>query len=163
MIENELFGHQRGAFIDATSTQPGLIHEAESGSLFLDEIDSLPPAAQVKFLRFLQDKEYRPLGSPKSVKADVRIIAATNADLDGAVREGRLRQDLFYRLNVITLTLPALRDRREDIPLLARHFLAKYAAEFDSPAAEFSDESLRHLLSHHPFQAGEDLTGTEVG
>lgn len=148
LIENELFGHERGAYTDATRAQPGLIREADGGSLFLDEIDSLPPTAQVKLLRFLQEKEYRPLGSSKSVVADVRIIAATNANLDNALKEGRLRQDLFYRLNVITLTLPPLRDRREDIPSLARHFLKKYAAEFDSPAKDFSGGSLRLLLAY---------------
>jgi two-component system, NtrC family, response regulator GlrR len=148
LIENELFGHERGAYTDATRTQPGLIREADGGSLFLDEIDSLPLVAQVKLLRFLQEKEYRPLGSSKSVVADVRIIAATNANLNDALKEGRLRQDLFYRLNVITLTLPPLRDRREDIPSLARHFLRKYAGEFDSPATDFSDRSLRLLLAY---------------
>jgi two-component system, NtrC family, response regulator GlrR len=148
LIENELFGHERGAYTDATRAQPGLIREADGGSLFLDEIDSLPPPAQVKLLRFLQEKEYRPLGSSKSVVADVRIIAATNANLDDAIKEGRLRRDLFYRLNVITIELPPLRDRREDIPSLARHFLRKYAAEFDSPATDFSDWSLRLLLAY---------------
>lgn len=148
LIENELFGHERGAYTDAAKAQPGLIREAEGGSLFLDEIDSMPPAAQVKLLRFLQEKEYRPLGSSKSVMADVRVIAATNANLDDALKRGRLRQDLYYRLNVITLTLPPLRERREDIPPLARHFLAKYAAQFDSPATDLSDRSLRFLLAH---------------
>lgn len=148
LIENELFGHERGAYTDATRTQPGLIREADGGSLFLDEIDSLPLVAQVKLLRFLQEKEYRPLGSSKSVVADVRIIAATNANLNDSLKAGRLRQDLFYRLNVIALTLPPLRDRREDIPSLARHFLRKYAAEFDSPATNFSDRSLQLLLAY---------------
>lgn len=148
LIENELFGHERGAFTDARKTQTGLIREAGGGSLFLDEIDSMPPQAQVKLLRFLQEKEYRPLGSSKSFVADVRIIAATNANLDGALKDGRLRQDLFYRLNVITLTLPPLRDRREDIPLLAQHFLRKYTAEFDSHVKGFSDRCLRLLLGY---------------
>jgi DNA-binding NtrC family response regulator len=148
LIENELFGHERGAYTDATRARPGLIREADGGSLFLDEIDSLPLTAQVKLLRFLQEKEYRPLGSSKSVVADVRIIAATNANLDDALKGGRLRQDLFYRLNVIAITLPPLRDRREDIPSLARHFLRKYAREFDSPATDFSDRSLQLLLAY---------------
>lgn len=148
LIENELFGHARGAYTDATRAYPGLIREAEGGSLFLDEVDSLALPAQVKFLRFLQDKEYRPLGASKTLKADVRIIAASNAKLADALRAGRLRQDLFYRLNVITLTLPPLRERREDIPLLARHFLKHYAAEFASPAADFAEPALQQLLSH---------------
>src|SRR5262249_36092760 len=148
LVENELFGHERGAYTDATRSQPGLIREADCGSLFLDEIDSLPPPAQVKLLRFLQDKEYRPIGSSKSIVADVRIIAATNANLDDALKEGRLRRDLFYRLNVITLRLPPLRDRREDIPTLARHFLRKFAAEFGSPATDFSARSWRLMLDY---------------
>jgi DNA-binding NtrC family response regulator len=148
LVENELFGHERGAYTDATRSQPGLIREADCGSLFLDEIDSLPPPAQVKLLRFLQDKEYRPIGSSKSIVADVRIIAATNANLDDALKEGRLRRDLFYRLNVITLRLPPLRDRREDIPTLARHFLRKFAAEFGGPATDFSARSWRLMLDY---------------
>jgi len=148
LVENELFGHERGAFTDASTTQPGLIHEADGGSLFLDEVDGLPAAAQVKLLRFLQDKEYRPLGSAKARTTDVRVIAAANIDLEAAVRAGRLRQDFYYRLNVIPLLLPPLRDRRPDIPLLARHFLARYAEEFNKPATDFSADALRQLTLH---------------
>lgn len=145
LIENELFGHERGAFTDAARAQSGLIREADGGTLFLDEIDSLPPQAQVKLLRFLQEKEYRPLGSTKAQQANVRIIAASNADFDDAVETGMLRQDLYYRLNVLRLHLPPLRERREDIPLLARHFLEKYSAAFDKPMIGFAPDALRLL------------------
>lgn len=145
LVENELFGHKRGAYTGATCAEDGLVQESDGGTLFLDEIDCLPPPAQVKFLRFLQEKEYRSLGSAKTRKANVRVIAATNAELEAAVKEGRLRQDLYYRLNVIPLRLPPLRERREDIPALARHFLAKYAAEFEREAKDFSAEAVRAL------------------
>src|ERR1044071_3031630 len=114
LIENELFGHVSGAFTGAKTTRQGLIDEANGGTLFLDEVDCLPLIAQVKFLRFLQEREFRPLGVTKTRKADVRVIAATNINCEDAVREGKLRQDLYYRLNVIQLKLPSLRDRRED-------------------------------------------------
>lgn len=145
LVENELFGHERGAFTNASNLQPGLIEEASGGTLFLDEIDCLPLLAQVKLLRFLQDKEYRPLGSTRMRRADVRIIAASNLDLQEAVAKGIVRQDLFYRLNTIPLVLPPLRERREDIPLLARHFLAKYSREFEKHVNSISFEALRQL------------------
>ncbi len=146
LVENELFGHERGAFTDASTSQCGLIHEAEGGTLFLDEIDCLPALAQVKLLRFLQEKEYRRLGSTKTYQADVRIITATNSDLEETVRTGKLRRDLYYRLNVLLLTLPPLRERREDIPRLARHFLAKYAAEFNKQVTDFSADAIPALV-----------------
>ena len=146
LVENELFGHERGAFTSAITSQPGLIQEADGGTLFLDEIDSLSLAAQVKLLRFLQEKEFRPLGSTRVHTADVRVIAATNTDVEKAVRDGQLRQDLYYRLNVIPLVLPALRERRQDIPLLVRHFLAKYAVEFNKPVLNCSAEALQALM-----------------
>lgn len=146
LVENELFGHERGAFTDASTAQGGLLQEAQGGTLFLDEIDSLPPLAQVKLLRFLQDHTYRPLGSAKTQQADVRVIAATNSDLEEAIRHGKFRQDLYYRLNIIPFILPSLRERREDIPLLSRHFLAKYAAEFNKPLSDFSAEAMRILV-----------------
>lgn len=148
LIENELFGHARGAFTSASSLQVGLIEEANGGTLFLDEIDCLPIFAQVKLLRFLQEKEYRPLGSPKIRRADVRVIAASNANLSEAVDNGKIRQDLFYRLNIISLTLAPLRDRREDIPLLARSFLARYARESQKQVTHFSEEALNLLMVH---------------
>jgi DNA-binding NtrC family response regulator len=148
LVENELFGHERGAFTNAISAQLGLIGEADGGTLFLDEVDCLPLLAQVKILRFLQEREYRPLGTAKTHRADVRVIAAATVDFDEAIRSGTLRQDLYYRLNVIALRLPPLRERGQDIELLARHFLAKYAAEFGKPALSFSADALALLLHH---------------
>ncbi len=116
LVENELFGHERGAFTGANSAKPGLIEKAEGGTLLLDEIDCLPPLAQGKLLRFLQEKEYRRLGSAKVSHADVRVIAASNAPFAEPVRTGRVRQDLYYRLNVIALALPPLRERRAIFP-----------------------------------------------
>jgi DNA-binding NtrC family response regulator len=149
LVENELFGHERGAFTSAATLQTGLIEEANGGTLFLDEIDCLPVFAQVKLLRFLQEKEYRPLGSSKIRRADVRIIAASNLNLEEAVANGKVRQDLYYRLNIISLILPPLRERREDIPLLAHYFLARYASELDKEVHEFSAEALQLLMVHH--------------
>ena len=148
LIENELFGHERGAFTGAATAQAGLIREAEGGTLFLDEVDCLPLLAQAKLLRFLQEREYRPLGSARMRRADVRVITATNVDLAEAVEEGRVRRDFYYRLNIIPLRLPPLRERRADIGLLARHFLAKFAAEFARAAARFSDEAVEKLRAY---------------
>jgi two-component system response regulator GlrR len=148
LVENELFGHARGAFTGAATTTAGLIQEADGGTLFLDEIDTLPSLAQVKLLRFLQEKEYRPLGSAKIHHANLRVIAASNAAVEQAVAEGKFRQDLYYRLNVIPLILPLLRDRQDDIPLLARHFLRKYAAEFQKNVTAFSAGALQKLVHH---------------
>ncbi|MGH9824312.1 MAG: sigma-54 interaction domain-containing protein, partial [Blastocatellia bacterium] len=146
LVENELFGHERGAFTGASGAHRGLIREADHGTLFLDEIDSLPPSAQVKLLRFLQEKEYRSLGSTRNVKADVRIITASNTDFEEAISTGRLRRDLYFRLNVIELSLPPLRERRQDIPLLARHFLTKYSSEFNQKVKDFSARSMDLML-----------------
>lgn len=146
LMENEMFGHVQGAFTGASAAQQGLISMAGSGTLFLDDIDCLPPTSQAKLLRFLQEKEYRQLGSAKMFQADVRVIAATNSDLEAAVAEGKLRQDLYYRLSVIPLMLPALKDRREDIPLLARHFLNKYANDFEKHITGFASEAMKLLM-----------------
>jgi len=148
LVENELFGHERGAFTSAITLQTGLIEEANGGTLFLDEIDCLPTFAQVKLLRFLQEKEYRPLGSPRPRHADVRVIAASNANLEEAVGNGKVRRDLFYRLNIISLTLLPLRERPEDILLLARHFLEKYAREMDKELPELEPKAIETLLNH---------------
>jgi len=148
LVENELFGHAAGAFTGAASAIRGLVHDAEGGTLFLDEIDSLPLHAQVKFLRFLQDQEYRPLGARLACQANVRIIAASNAELEMLVRAGRFRADLYYRLNILPLKLPSLRDRREDIPLLARHFVLKYAVESGQPVKELSGGALEKLMAY---------------
>jgi DNA-binding NtrC family response regulator len=146
LMENELFGHVQGAFTGAATTQAGLISAADSGTLFLDDIDCLPPTSQAKLLRFLQEKEYRQLGAAKLFQADVRVIAATNSDLEVSVAEGKLRQDLYYRLNVIPLIMPALRDRREDIPLLARHFLSRYANDFQKHVNGFAPDAMKMLM-----------------
>jgi DNA-binding NtrC family response regulator len=148
LVENELFGHDAGAFTGAVTTVRGLIHDAEGGTLFLDEVDSLPLQAQVKFLRFLQDQEYRPLGARKTQQANIRVIAASNADLDGVVRSGRFRADLYYRLNILPLKLPALRERGEDIPILARRFVAEYASGASTPVKGLSRGALEKLLAY---------------
>jgi len=129
LFENEVFGHERGAFTDAHRNQKGLISLAEGGTLFLDEVDSLSAVSQVKLLRFLQDRIYRPLGADRFERADVNVVAATNQDLEALVRENRFRADLFFRLGVLRLHLVPLRERREDIPLLAQHFLETLCAE----------------------------------
>lgn len=148
LIENELFGHIRGAFTGATTSRIGLVGEAEGGTLFLDDIDCLPLLAQVKVLRLLQEKEYKQIGSTRYYHADVRVIATANVDLEQAVKEAKFRQDLFYRLNVIPLALPPLRERQEDIPLLARHFLEEYAFEFKKETKDFTDEAMQKLLAY---------------
>ena len=149
LLENELFGHDRGAFTGASGSRNGLIQEAEQGTLFFDEVNCLPLQAQVKLLRFLQSKEYRPLGSTKSLTGDVRIIAASNANLEAEVKAGTLRRDLYYRLNVVPLVLPPLRARSSDIIILARHFLAQYARKLHSPAIDFSPDAERKLLLYN--------------
>ena len=148
LLENELFGHARGAFTGAFSSQSGLLREADGGTLFLDEIDWLPQLAQVKLLRFLQEKEYRALGSSKTRIANVRVIAASNMDFEEAVAVGKLRRDLYYRLDVITIALPPLRARREDIPLLVHHFFKKYAVEFHKAVKKIHDDAMLMLTLH---------------
>lgn len=149
LFENELFGHERGAFTGAAGFRTGLIQEAEKGTLFLDEVDSLPLLAQVKLLRFLQDGEYRALGSTKAIKGDVRIVAASNANLEDAVAAGTFRRDLYYRLNVVPIVLPPLRERAEDILLLAHHFLAEYGARLNPNVSEFSAAAQRKLVLYN--------------
>jgi len=145
LVENELFGHEPGAFTGAKTSRPGLFQEADGGTLFLDEIDCLPLLSQVKLLRFLQEKEFRSLGSTKLCKTDVRVIAATNTDCEEALRTGKLRRDLYYRLNVIPLNLPSLRERGEDVLLLARHFLVKHATQLNKQIVGFSTSAMRKL------------------
>jgi DNA-binding NtrC family response regulator len=145
-MENELFGHVQGAFTGASTARKGLIGTADNGTLFLDDVDCLPSASQAKLLRFLQEKEYRQLGSEKILSSDVRVIAASNTNLEAAVNAKKFRQDLYYRLNVIPLTLPALRDRREDIPLLALHFLNKYAHDFKKQMTGFASNAMKMLM-----------------
>ena len=148
LIENELFGHSKGAFTGALLEKHGLLHEADGGTLFLDEINSLSLSVQSKLLRVLQDQEFRPLGSTKSKTTDVKIIAATNADLRYLVEMRQFREDLFYRLNVLSISLPPLRDRKEDILLLANHSLKVYAKEFGKPNLALGRLAKAKLLSH---------------
>ena len=126
LIESELFGYKKGAFTGAQNDKEGLFEMAEGGSLLLDEIGEMPPYLQTKLLRVLQEREYRPIGSDRVVRVDFRLICATNVDLDAALRDGKLREDLYFRINTITLRVPPLREKTEDIPLLCEHFLEKY-------------------------------------
>jgi two-component system response regulator PilR (NtrC family) len=139
----------KGAFTDAIATKKGLFEIADEGTIFLDEISELPLMMQVKLLRVLQDREFKRVGGTEDIRVDVRIISATNIDLEEAVREKRFREDLFYRLNVIQIKLPSLRERREDIPLLAMHFLKKYSEELNKNISVISPEALRILLNYH--------------
>jgi two-component system response regulator PilR (NtrC family) len=148
LLESELFGHMRGAFTGAQANKKGLVEAAEGGTIFLDEIGEMSASMQVKLLRVLQDRRYRRLGGTEEVRADIRVIAATNQDLPKMVAEGRFREDLFYRLNVLTIQLPALRDRFEDIPLLAEHFLHEFASQMRKPVRSISAEAMQLLQEH---------------
>jgi DNA-binding NtrC family response regulator len=148
LLESTLFGHVKGAFTSAVASKKGLFEVASGGTLFMDEIATMGMDTQAKILRVLQDKRFMHLGGIQEIQVDVRIIAATNTDLRQAVREGRFREDLFYRLDVITVNLPPLRSRREDIPLLAQHFLDYYAAENGLPPRRLSTEALRALIDY---------------
>ena len=149
LMESELFGYEKGAFTGASVSKPGKFELADRGTVFLDEIGDVPPAVQVKLLRVLQDREFERLGSNRTRQIDVRVIAATNADLRRALEEGNFREDLYYRLNVFPITIPPLRERREDIPLLAERFLHKFAAETGSRVEEISPEAMRKLVEYH--------------
>lgn len=146
LMETELFGHERGAFTDAKAPRKGLVALAEGGTLFLDEVDSLSAKGQVVLLRFLQNMEYRPVGGGRPLQSRMRVIAATNSVLERRVSEGRFRQDLFFRLNVTRLRVPTLRERAEDIPLLAHHFLAGFGALYGKPAKTLRPESVEWLI-----------------
>jgi transcriptional regulator with GAF, ATPase, and Fis domain len=148
LLESELFGHKKGAFTGATDEKKGLFELADGGTLFLDEVTEMPLALQAKLLRALQEGEIRAVGSNITKRVDVRIVAATNRDLEKEVAEGRFRQDLYYRLRVFPLRIPPLRERRDDVPLLAVYFLKKYSAEFGKPAAGFSQQAMELLQSY---------------
>lgn len=150
LLESELFGHEKGAFTGATQKRIGRFEEADGGTIFLDEIGDLSPGIQVKLLRILQDKEFQRLGLNLTLKADVRVIAATHRNLEEAMKSGNFREDLYYRLNVISIHLPPLRDRRGDIPLLIDYFLKKYSKENQKPISDISKE-VRALLLRYPF------------
>ena len=148
LLESELFGHMRGAFTGADSNKKGLLEVAERGSVFLDEIGEMSQVMQVKLLRVLQERKFRRVGGLEEMQADIRIIAATNQDLTKLIAEGRFREDLFYRINVIPIALPPLRERREDIPLLAEHFLGKYNEQMGKEIAGVSHEAMDLLQRH---------------
>ena len=148
LLESELFGHVKGAFTGAVTTKRGLLEEAHEGTCFLDEIGDVGPNLQARLLRFLQEHEIKRVGGTESHKVDVRVIAATNKDLEALVKAGPFREELFYRLNVVTVRLPALRERREDIPLLAEHFLRKYATESGKVVTQIAPEALAVLQAH---------------
>jgi two-component system response regulator PilR (NtrC family) len=148
LLESELFGHMKGAFTDAHQTKKGLFETAHRGTLLLDEVGEMPLAMQVKLLRALQEKQVRRVGANEEVEVDVRVVAATNRSLEALVRERRFREDLFYRLNVIPIVVPPLRERREDIPLLAAHFLERFSREMGKTITKISEEAMARLLQH---------------
>jgi two-component system response regulator GlrR len=148
LIENELWGHAKGAFTDARYQHNGLVKEAEGGTLFLDEISAITPYTQAKLLRFLQDNEYKPLGDNRIRRADVRIIAATNRNLAELIKEGKFRDDLYYRLNIVTLKIAPLRQRQTDIPLLVDHFIRRYSHEYKRPRIKFTETAYQYLLTY---------------
>jgi len=148
LLESELFGYKRGAFTDARTDRAGMFIEADGGTIFLDEIGDLSPALQAKLLRVLQEREVRPLGAARSEKVDVRVLSATNRDLSQRMQEGAFREDLFYRLNVIEVVLPPLRDRAEDVLPLAEHFFSEAAARTGKPVRGFTQSALKILLAY---------------
>ncbi len=149
LIESELFGHVKGAFTGAVATKKGLFEEASGGTVFLDEIGDLNVGVQSKLLRVLQDQEIRPVGGTRSIKVDNRFIFATNKNIENELKEGRFREDLFYRINVITIKLPPLKDRREDVELLAMHFIKKYSTELGKPEKTIDRDALDILLNYN--------------
>jgi DNA-binding NtrC family response regulator len=149
LLESELFGYEKGAFSGATSTKPGKFELADRGTLFLDEIGDVPAATQVKLLRVLQEREFERLGGTRTLKVDVRLIAATNRDLRAALEDGTFREDLYYRLNVVAIDIPPLRDHKEDIPALADFFLKKYSGELQKPLEGFTPQAMKAMMDFH--------------
>jgi transcriptional regulator with PAS, ATPase and Fis domain len=148
LLESELFGYRAGAFTDAKKDKPGKFAIAEGGTIFFDEIGDISPAMQVKLLRVLQEKKYEPLGGTATVKTDVRVIAATNRDLDTLVKSGGFREDLYYRINVVAVKLPPLRHRRCDIPLLCDHFIERFNARYNKSIKGIAQEAMEAILAH---------------
>lgn len=148
LLESELFGHQKGAFTGAHENRRGLMEEAQGGTVFLDEINTLSPSLQVKLLRVLQERVVRRVGGRENIPIDIRLVSASNEDLEEGVKHGEFRQDLFYRLNVVPVHLPDLKDRREDIPLLVHHFLQKFAQHHGEPPRRFANDAMRVLMTH---------------
>ena len=149
LLESELFGYKKGAFTDAKKDKPGRFAMAEGGTIFLDEIGDISPAMQVRLLRVLQEKTYEPLGSTESVRANVRFVTASNQNLEQLVEQGKFREDLFYRLNVVSIMLPPLKDRKEDIPLLIDHFINRFNRLKNKNITNVSDEVLTILMDHN--------------
>ncbi len=149
LMESELFGYEKGAFTGAQTSKPGKFEQADTGTVFLDEIGDVPPAVQVKLLRILQEREFERLGSNVTRRIDVRVVAATNQDLREALEQGTFREDLYYRLNVVPMNIPPLRDRKQDIPFLANHFLKKLAPETGSRAESISPAAIEKLMGYH--------------
>jgi DNA-binding NtrC family response regulator len=149
LLESELFGHEKGAFTGANQQRIGKFEMADSGTILLDEIGDISPKLQVDLLRVLQERSFYRVGGSEEVRVDARVIAATHVDLRQAVAEGRFREDLFYRLNVIEIRIPPLRERRDDVPLLARHFLERLSHELSKDISDFSESALRLLMDHN--------------
>ncbi len=148
LLESELFGHERGAFTDAKQQKKGLLEVADGGTVFLDEIGDMPPALQAKLLRFLEERRFRRVGGTREISVDVRVIAATNRDIEEAIEQGRFRRDLMYRLNVVTICLPPLRARGEDLRLLTHHFVERFAREFRKPVKGLDEAAMNKLYSY---------------
>jgi DNA-binding NtrC family response regulator len=148
LLESELFGHEKGAFTGAIRQKPGRFEMAEKGTLFLDEVGDIPITTQIKLLRVLQEREFERVGGNETIKCDIRLISATNHNLEELMQEKKFREDLYYRLNVVPIKVPALRDRPEDVPLLAQHFLQKYAQALNKPIRKISEAAMNLLLQH---------------
>jgi two-component system response regulator AtoC len=149
LLESELFGYEKGAFTGAYRQKPGKFELADGGTIFLDEIGDINPSLQAKLLQVLQDREFSRLGGKKDIKVDVRVLVATNRNIEEAVMEGRFREDLYYRLNVVNITVPSLRERREEIPLFVEYFLKRFSEKYQKKVKSVSDNMMRALMAHH--------------